>query len=161
MNQATYRIAPMCRLLGVSPSGYYAYWKREPSARSKRDAQLKARIQAIHRWSRGTYGAPRIHAELADEGTHVGRKRVARLLRELGLAGVSRRKRTRTTRRDHDARPAPDLVERHCVASRPDALWVADVTYVPTWAGFVYLNARHGEFPALGVGTAKECRINT
>ena len=133
VDQAAYRIAPMCRLLGVSPSGYYAYWKREPSARSKRDAQLKARIQAIHSWSRGTYGAPRMHAELADEGTHVGRKRVARLLRELGLAGVSRRKRTRTTRRDHDARPAPALVERHCVASRPDALWVADVTYVPTW----------------------------
>ena len=93
VNQATYRIAPMCRLLGVSPSGYYACRTREPSARSKRDAQLKARIQAIHSWSRGTYGAPRIHAELADEGTHVGRKRVARLLRELGLAGVSRRKR--------------------------------------------------------------------
>ena len=82
VKQAAYRIAPMCRLLGVSPSGYYAYWKREPSARSKRDAQLKARIQAIHSWSRGTYGAPRMHAELADEGTHVGRKRAARLLRE-------------------------------------------------------------------------------
>ena len=99
-NQATYQIATMCRMLGVSPSGYYACRTREPSARSKRDAQLKARIEAIHSWSRGTYGAPRIHAELADEGTHVGRKRVARLLRELGLAGVSRR--TRTHKDAHD-----------------------------------------------------------
>ena len=161
VNQAAYRIAPMCRLLGVSPSGYYAYWKREPSARSKRDAQLKARIQAIHSWSRGTYGAPRIHAELADEGTHVGRKRAARLLRELGLAGVSRRKRTRTTRRDHDARPAPDLVERHCVASRPDALWVADVTYVPTWARFVYLAVVVDAFSRRVVGGSMATHLRT
>ena len=161
VNQAAYRIAPMCRLLGVSPSGYYAYWKREPSARSKRDAQLKARIQAIHSWSRGTYGAPRIHAELADEGTHVGRKRVARLLRELGLAGVSRRKRTRTTRREHDARPAPDLVERHCVASRPDALWVADVTYVPTWARFVYLAVVVDAFSRRVVGGSMATHLRT
>ena len=161
VNQAAYRIASMCRLLGVSPSGYYAYWTREPSARSKRDAQLKARIQAIHSWSRGTYGAPRIHAELADEGTHVGRKRVARLLRELGLAGVSRRKRTRTTRRDHDARPAPDLVERHFVASRPDALWVADVTYVPTWAGFVYLAVVVDAFSRRVVGGSMATHLRT
>ena len=84
-NQASYQIATMSRMLGVSPSGYYAWRNREPSPRSRRDEELKARIQAIHTWSRGTYGAPRIHAELADEGTHVGRKRIARLLRELGL----------------------------------------------------------------------------
>ena len=151
----------MCRLLGVSPSGYYACRTREPSARSKRDAQLKARIQAIHSWSRGTYGAPRIHAELADEGTHVGRKRVARLLREWGLAGVSRRTRTRTTRRDHDARPAPDLVERHFVASRPDALWVADVTDVPTWAGFVYLAVVVDAFSRRVVGWSMATHLRT
>ena len=161
VNQATYRIAPMCRLLGVSPSGYDACRTREPSARSKRDAQLKARIQAIHSWSRGTYGAARIHAERADEGTHVGRKRVAKLLREWGLAGVSRRTRTRTTRRDHDARPAPDLVERHFVASRPDALWVADVTDVPTWAGFVYLAVVVDAFSRRVVGGSMATHLRT
>ena len=128
VNQATYRIAPMCRLLGVSPSGYHACRTREPSARSKRERATQGPYRG-HPQLESRHRAPRIYAELADEGTHVGRKRVARLLRELGLAGVSRRKRTRTTRRDHDARPAPALVERHCVASRPDALWVA-VAYV-------------------------------
>ena len=91
----------------------------------------------------------------------MGRKRVARLLRELGLAGVSRRKRTRTTRRDHDARPAPDLVERHFVASRPDALWVADVTYVPTWAGFVYLAVVVDAFSRRVVGWSMATHLRT
>ena len=91
----------------------------------------------------------------------MGRKRVARLLRELGLAGVSRRKRTRTTRRDHDARPAPDLVERHFVASRPDALWVADVTYVPTWAGFVYLAVVVDAFSRRVVGGSMATHLRT
>ena len=138
-HQAQFSIAAMSRVLGVSPSGFYAWRERAPSARSISDEAHKARIRAIHKWSRGTYGAPRIQAELADECTSVGQKRIARLLRELGLAGVSRRKGTRTTRRDRDARPAPDLVERDFSASQPDQLWVADVTYVPTWAGFVYL----------------------
>ena len=151
----------MCRLLGVSPSGYYAWRNREPSPRSRRDEELKARIQAIHTWSRGTYGAPRIHAELADEGTHVGRKRIARLLRELGLTGVSRRKGARTTRRDRDARPAPDLVERHFAAPRPDALWVADVTYVPTWAGFVYLAVVVDAFSRRVVGWSMATHLRT
>ncbi len=138
-NQAEFTVAAMCRMLGVSPSGYYAWRQRPPSARRQSDEALKARIRAIHRWSRGTYGAPRIHAQLADEGVRVGPKRVARLLREMGLSGVSRRKGTRTTRRDQAARPAPDLVERRFEATRPDQLWVADITYVPTWAGFLYL----------------------
>ena len=160
-NQASYQIATMSRMLGVSPSGYYAWRNREPSPRSRRDEELKARIQAIHTWSRGTYGAPRIHAELADEGTHVGRKRIARLLRELGLTGVSRRKGARTTRRDRDARPAPDLVERHFAAPRPDALWVADVTYVPTWAGFVYLAVVVDAFSRRVVGWSMATHLRT
>ena len=129
----------MCRVLGVSASGYYAWLGRTPSARSKANDELKARIRAIHEKSRGTYGAPRIHAELVAEGCRVGRKRVARLMRELGLAGASRRKGMRTTRRDEAARAAPDLVERAFRADAPDRLWVADITYVPTWAGFLYL----------------------
>lgn len=138
-NQARYSIATMARRLGVSPSGYDAWRQRKPSARAQADEALKARIRAIHAFSRGAYGAPKIHAELADEGTPVGQKRVARLMRELGLVGVSRRKGVRTTRRDRDARPAPDLVERDFKAEAPDQLWVGDITYVPTWAGFLYL----------------------
>jgi putative transposase len=99
---------------------------------------LTAQIQVVHRESRGTYGAPRIHADLAAQGVRVGRKRVARLMRTVGLQGVSRRK-FRTTVRDETARPAPDLVDRQFTAAGPDRLWVADITYVPTWAGFLYL----------------------
>ena len=160
-NQAPYRIATMCRMMGVSPSGYYAWRRREASVRSKHDAQLKARIQAIHSWSRGTYGAPRLHAERADESVHVGRKRIARLLRELGLAGVSRRKGTRTTRRHRDARPPPALVARQFAAERPDQLWVADVTYVPTWAGFVYLAVVVDAFSRRVVGWSMATHLRT
>src|SRR5262247_4352884 len=128
----------MCRVLGVSPSGYHAWTRRSPSRRAREDAVLRDRIVAIHAAAQGTYGAPRIHAELAAEGIHVGRKRVARLMRAEGLAGVSRRRFTITTMRD-GARPAPDLVDRTFTADRPNALWVADITYVPTWVGFVYL----------------------
>ena len=138
-NQARYRTATMARVLGVSLSGFYAWRDREPSRRRQSDDVLKACIGNIHQRSRGTYGAPRIHAELAEDGVHVGRKRVARLMREMGLAGISRRKATRTTRRDDTARPAPDLVERRFEADAPDQLWVADITYVPTWAGFLFL----------------------
>ena len=138
-NQAEFRIATMARVLGVSPSGYYAWRTRERSAHEASDVALSARVRAIHERSRGTYGAPRIHAELAAEGTPVSRKRVARVMREAGLAGVSRRKGARTTRRDPQARPAPDLVERRFEAEAPDRLWVADITYVPTAAGFLYL----------------------
>jgi putative transposase len=128
----------MCRVLGVSPSGYYAWRKRPLAPRARADAALTAQIQVVHRESRGTYGAPRIHADLVAQGVRVGRKRVARLMRTRGLHGVSRRK-FRTTVRDEAARPAPDLVDRQFTAAGPDRLWVADITYVPTWAGFLYL----------------------
>lgn len=134
-----YKVTAMCRLLGVSTSGYYAWQKRPPSARSRSDAALVECIAAAHTRSRETYGAPRIHAELAAAGVAVGRKRVSRLMRQAGIVGVSRRKGVVTTRRSKDAAPAPDLVDRKFTASGPDQLWVADITYVPTWAGFLYL----------------------
>ena len=96
-------------------------------------------IREIHGWSRGTYGGPRMVVELEGRGHHVNPKRVERLMREAGLQGVSRRTRTHTTRRDRDGRVAPDLVERDFAAQGPDQLWEADITYVPTWAGFLYL----------------------
>jgi putative transposase len=104
------------------------------------DAALAERIEAIHVRSRRTYGSPRIHAELKDEGVRVGKKRVSRLMRKAGLEGASRRRRKGTTCRDQDARPAPDLVQRDFAATGPDRLWVADITYVPTWSGFLYLS---------------------
>jgi putative transposase len=137
-HQADYPIATMCQLLGVSPSGYYAWRKRQPSQRSETDAALIVEIQVAHAGSRGTYGAPRIHAELAGKGTYIGRKRVARLMTQAGLAGVSRRRFVTTTVKD-GGRQAPDLVERNFAAEAPDRLWVADITYIPTWAGFLYL----------------------
>ena len=137
-NRACYPVSTMCRVLGVSLSGYYAWASRRPSVRARSDAALVERIGSIHAASHGTYGSPRVHAELCDSGVHVGRKRVARLMRGAGLAGVSRRKFVTTTLAD-GARPAPDLVDRTFTADRPNVLWVADITYVPTWAGFLYL----------------------
>ena len=139
VHQATHPIATLCRVLGVSPSGYYAWGVRPASARATADAVLSAQIRAIHERSRGTYGERRVHAELAALGVHVSRKRIARLMRAMGLAGVSRRKHPTTTTRERGARPAPDLVDRHFAAPGPDQLWVADITYIPTWAGFLYL----------------------
>jgi putative transposase len=126
-------------VLGVSRSGYYAWRDRPASERARRDAALSSELHVIHACTRGTYGVPRVHAELRDRGTRVGRKRVARLMRAAGLAGVSRRKGTFTTTRAKDARPVPDLVTRNFTAPGPDRLWVADITYIPTWAGFLYL----------------------
>ena len=138
-HQAVHPVAALCRTLGVSPSGYYAWRKRPLSPRARADVELTAQIEAVHRDSRGTYGAPRIQAELAARGFRLGRKRVARLMRSVNLQGVSRRKFRTTTVRDATARPAPDLVDRQFTAAGPDRLWVADITYVPTWAGFLYL----------------------
>jgi putative transposase len=138
-NQAVHRVATMCRVLDVSSSGYYAWRSRRPSRRAVQDAALCEQIRASHERSRGTYGAPRVWADLRAGGVVVSRKRVARLMRALGLAGVSRRRPIVTTRRSDQARPAPDLVERVFTAKGPNRLWVADITYVPTAAGFVYL----------------------
>ena len=155
------RTPQRCRLLGVSASGYYAWRDRPPSARSQADAALLARIKTIHAASRKTYGVPRIHAELAAEGISVGRKRIARLMRAAGLKGVSRRKWVRTTQRAEGARPAPDLVERDFSAEAPDRLWVADITYIPTWAGFLYLAVVLDVFSRRIVGWAMATHLRT
>ena len=151
----------MCRVLEVSTSGYYAWCKRSPSARAQADAELTSRMNAIHERSHETYGAPRVHAELEAEGIQVGRKRVARLMRTAGLVGVSRRKWITTTVRDRNARPAPDLVERNFVAPGPNRLWVADITYIPTWAGFLYLAVVLDAFSRRIVGWAMETHLRT
>ena len=138
-NQADYPIPLMADVLGVSVSGFYAFRNRKPSPRTVADDQLADKIAQIHAASRETYGAPRIHAELREQGIRVGKKRVARLMKLRGLQGVHRRKWPVTTKRAERARPAPDLVERQFTADAPDQLWVADITYIPTSAGYLYL----------------------
>jgi putative transposase len=139
--KAHFPVTTMCRVLAVSASGYWAWRRRSESARAQRDRELSERIRTFHSDSHGIYGAPRIHADLRDEGEAVGRKRVARLMRQLGLRGVSRRRVFPTTRRDPDATPAADLVQRHFSAPAPDRLWVADITELPTDEGPLYLAA--------------------
>jgi putative transposase len=139
-NQASFPVRTMCRVLRISASGFYAWRDRPPSPRSLTDALLTERIRQIHRASDGNYGSPNIHAELRDQGIRVGRKRVARLMQQAGLRGVSRRRGfVVTTQRDAQQRPAADLVNRCFAAAGPNQLWVADMTYVPTWAGFIFL----------------------
>ena len=151
----------MCRVLKVSTSGYYAWRRRPPSKRAQKDAMLTGKIREIHDRSRGTYGSPRVHAALRDEGIRVGKKRVARLMKEAGLRGVSRRKRPSTTIREEGARPAPDLVERDFTAEEPDELWVADITCVPTDAGYLYLSVVLDAFSRRVVGWAMASRMRT
>jgi putative transposase len=160
-HQAAHPVATMCRVLGVSPSGYSAGRKRPLSTRARTNVELTAHIEAIHRLSRGTYGAPRIHAELAARGHRAGHNRVARLMRRAGVQGVSRRKPCRTTVRDATARPAPDLVDRQFTAPGPDRLWVADITYVPTGAGFLYLAVVLDAWSRRVVGWAMAAHLRT
>jgi putative transposase len=139
-NQASFPIAAMARVLGVSTAGYYAWRDRPPSAHAEADIALLTRVKTIHVTSRRLYGAPRVHAQLRADGEKHGRKRIARLMRGAGLVGACHRgSGPTTTRRDLDARPAPDLVDRKFTATAPNELWVADITFVPTVAGFLYL----------------------
>lgn len=137
--QAKYSVSMLCRVHNVSESGYFAWLKREPSDRHLANLALGDRIEAIHRQSRSTYGRPRIQAELREDGIRTSDKRVARLMRERHCSGASRRKWITTTIRDHDASVSRDLVKRDFTASLPDHLWVADITYVPTYTGFLFL----------------------
>ncbi len=137
-NQAMHCVRTMCRLLEVSTSGFYASVDRPLSKRAAKDVVLTAQLEAAHDESRGTYGAPRLHAELAENDVHVGKKRVAGLMKAAGLVGISPRKTTFTTVRDPDSRPSDDLVKRDFTATGPDQLWVADITYIPTWAGLLF-----------------------
>lgn len=139
-NQAWFPIAAMARVLGVSTAGYYAWRDRPPSTHAQADAALLTRVRTIHATSRRLYGAPRVHAQLRTDGGRHGRKRIARLMRVAGLVGACHRgSGPTTTRRDQDARPAPDLVDRKFTAKAPNELWVADITFVPTAVGFLYL----------------------
>lgn len=159
-NRARFPIVVMCRVLGVSESGFHAWAQRPPSSRARADAAILERIGAFHAASHGTYGSPRIHADLREVGVHVGRKRVTRLMRAAGIVGVSRRRFVVTTTRD-GARQAPDLVDRTFVADAPNTLWVADITYIPTWSGFLYLAVVLDVFSRRIVGWSMSTTLHT
>jgi putative transposase len=141
--RAQHAVSRLCKVLGVSRAGYYAWQGRGASPRERDDRELERLIRAVFAGSHTTYGAPRVQVELREAyGVRVGRKRVARLMRAMGLAGVSRRRqRRRTTMPDPAAPPAPDLVRRRFQADRPNQLWLADITYLPTHQGWLFLAA--------------------
>src|SRR5215217_5170882 len=132
-------VSLLCRVLGVSRAGYYAWKDRPASARARRDRELVDQIRAIHAESKGTYGWPRVHAELRHRGVWVSRKRVARLMRRAGLSGMVRRRKGKTTIRVPGIATAPDLVRRDFAPEAPNRLWVADLTEFATWEGKLYL----------------------
>jgi len=137
--KASHPVKRLCRVLGVSSSGYWAWRKRTPSGRVRADAVLMEEISSIHQQSRQTYGVLRIQAKLPATGTRCGKKQIARLMHHAGIMGCHRRRHVVTTQRGDDAPVAPDLVTRTFAAAAPDRLWAADITYVPTWSGFLYL----------------------
>jgi putative transposase len=152
----------MCRLLQISKSGFYAWRDRPMSDRARADLALTAKIEAIYRRSRDTCGAPNVHAELADDySIRVGRKRVARLMRAAGFRGATLRRFVVTTQPDPKAEPAVDLVVRQFYTDGPDRLWVADITYIPTWAGFLYLAMVLDVYSRRIVGWSMETHLRT
>ncbi len=162
MNQATHSVGKMCRVLQISRSGFYAWDGRAMCQRRRVDLMLTGKIASIHRRSRDTYGSPNIHAELADDhGIRVGRKRVARLMRAAGIKGATLRKFVVTTTSDPQAKKPVDLVERKFFSTAPDRLWVADITYIPTWAGFLYLAMVLDVYSRKIVGWAMDTNLKT
>ena len=159
--RTSFPIPLMCRMLGVSRSGYYDWKDRPPSKRTRQDAALSQKISEIHDRSRKTYGSPRVHAELRALGIHCSRKRVERLMRKSGLRGCMRGKRKGTTHRANRVAPAEDLVKRYFAAMEADSIWVADITYVATWEGFLYLAFILDCFSRRIVGWAMEGHLRT
>ena len=162
---AQHPVRLLCRVVGVSRSGFYAWRDRQPSARAQADMALTEHIAQVHRTSRGTYGSPRVHAELRAAGQRCSRRRIARLMRHAGLRGVhGRRRRVRTTTPDRQARPARDRVQRAFApaeAGGPDRLWFADITYVATLEGWLYLAVVLDAFSRKVVGWAMADHLRT
>jgi transposase InsO family protein len=137
--KAFFPVAFMCRHLAVSRGGFYSWCKRPECKRAKQNRQLAARIKQVHEESRGTYGSPRVHAELAAEGTPAGRHRVAKLMRQEGIRARRKRRFVKTTDSKHNLPIAPNLVQRDFSPAEPNRLWVADITYIWTREGWLYL----------------------
>jgi putative transposase len=136
---AGFPVAAVCQATGVTRSAYYAFTAKRPSQRQQDDASLVGEIRRIHTRSYGTYGAPRVHAELRRRGWAVNHKRVERLMRTHGIVGYRPRRRRSLTKPDHGAAPAPDMLGRLFDPDRPDMAWCGDVTWIPTDEGWLYL----------------------
>lgn len=159
--KVAFPIGPMCRTLGVSSSGYYAWQKRPASKRAKTDARLAVEVVAAHKRSRATYGSPRVHAELRARGIRVGRKRVERLMRQNGIQARRKRRFRRTTDSNHDNPVAPNVLERRFEPAAPNTVWVTDVTYVWTAEGWLYLAVMLDLFARKVVGWAASSANDT
>jgi putative transposase len=160
-NRERFGVEPICEQLQVAPSTYYGAKRRLPSARALRDEELKREIARVHEESSGLYGARKVWRQLLREGHRVARCTVERLMAELGLEGVRRGRKRRTTIPDTSAVRAADLVDRDFSATRPDQLWVADITYVATWSGFVYVAFVIDAFSRFIVGWQVSCSLRT
>jgi putative transposase len=160
--KAHYSVKTMCRVLGVSRAGFYAWLERKPSARARRDEELTRRIREIHTDNRGVYGSPRIHAELRlADGVRVARKRVERLMRQANISGLTLRKKGRTTIKVPGVRVCEDLVDRNFLSSAPNRLWVADITYLRTWEGWLYIAAVQDAYSRRIVGWSMADHMRT
>ncbi len=159
--KAYFPVAALCRVLGVTRQGYYAMNKRGPSERAKSDLLLRSRVAEIHEKSRETYGSPRIRAQLGREGIHVGKARVERTMRGLGLVGRAPRRFRVTTRSDPSHRIEPNVLARDFCATRPDERWVTDITYISTGEGWCYLAAIIDLYSRAVVGWALDTTLTT
>jgi transposase InsO family protein len=159
--KANYPIALMCRVLGVSSSGYYAWLRREPSQRQRDDERLRVNIRAIHNGSKQRYGGPRVHRQLLIDGHRVGKKRVERIMREDGLKARPKRRCRKTTDSAHGRPVAPNLLARHFTTDEPNRVWAGDITYVWTLEGWLYLAVLLDLFSRRVVGWAISDRVDT
>jgi transposase InsO family protein len=158
--KVAFPIAVLCRVLTVSPSGYYASQGRPASPRARRDEALARRVEAAHLASKRRYGSPRVHAELKAVGDKVGRKRVARLMRERNLVARTRRRFRTTTDSKHSFPIAPNVLERDFTADAPDRVWVTDITFLWTKQGWLYLAAILDLFSRRVVGWATSQNVD-
>jgi putative transposase len=159
-NRDAHEVGLMCRVLDVSRSGFYAWEERPPSDREKESTRLLDQIRVVHAESRRLYGAPRVHAELVDRGEGCGRKRVARLMRQAGIQARTVRRYRVTTESNHRWPVAPNLLKRCFEATKPNRVWIADITYVRTWEGWMYLAAIVDVFSRYVVGWAMDKSIS-
>lgn len=160
--EAEFPVSRVCEVLAVSESGYYAWLNRPLSKREQSNQCLGKRIQAIWQQFRGIYGAPRIHAELQDQGETVGRNRVAKIMRHLGLRGKGSGKRQpRTTQSNPDHRFEPNVLQQHFDPSQPDVVWLSDITYIPTDEGYLYvagvMDLVYPQFNGVRVAQSAQC----
>lgn len=159
--KASFAVSALCRVLGVTRQGYYAWAKRPESARSQSDRALEGHVRAVHSSSRGTYGSPRVQAALRLQGVRVGKRRIERSMRELGLFGRQPRRFRTTTVRDGQHPVAPNTLDREFRAARPNEAWVTDITYVRTAQGFSYLAVILDLYSRAVVGWAVDTDMST